>query len=405
MPSPADSFPARASASSRYDSLDLWRGVACLMVVVYHCTPYTPYYLAHTSGQSYERPPGLVGLAGDLLQRLCAEMWAGVPMFFVISGYCIFATMDSQRRRGATVTTFFRRRMRRIYPPYWLALVITGFVVGLCVLAGWQALFADETPPFYPWKLTPAQILGNTFLFETWRSHVFGDGPGIFLGIMWTLCYEEQFYALAGLTLLAAPRRIFEAAIAITLFSLVARFAADQAGRDIRGFFFDGYWMQFGAGIVVYYVVNYCAGRKRRLWTASFATAAVAVFFVRDWLPSDIDRSTVLASLFAAGLMILHPWDALLSGSRWLWPLTYSGQLCYSMYMIHWPICKVITRGAYSAGFDGVWETLLVTLPVSLALSVAAAAAFYHLVERHFLNAPAESAPARAPTGRLAGAA
>jgi peptidoglycan/LPS O-acetylase OafA/YrhL len=397
-----DSFPKRATKTSRYESLDLWRGAACLLVVVFHCTPYTPYYQATLHGLPYEPAPGLIGYVGYLLQRLCSEMWAGVPMFFVISGYCIFATMDSQRRRGATMATFFRRRVRRIYPPYWLALVITGFLVGACVLAGGEALFADETPPFYPWKLSPAQIFGNTFLIETWRSLAFGGEPGIFLGIMWTLCYEEQFYALAALVLLAAPKRIFQAAIAITLFTFVARFVADQAGRDIRGFFFDGYWMQFAAGIFVYYVVNYLKGRDRWIWTAAFTTAAVATFFVRDLFPSDIDRSTVLASLFAAGLMILYPWDSSVAHARWLRPISYSGQICYSMYMIHWPICKVITRGAFLAGFNGVWETLLVTLPVCLALSVGAAALFFHWVERHFLNAPSEAPPAREPVGRLA---
>ena len=50
-------------------------------------------------------------------------MWAGVPIFFVISGYCISATADSARRKGLPARTYFWRRFRRIFPPYWIFLM------------------------------------------------------------------------------------------------------------------------------------------------------------------------------------------------------------------------------------------------------------------------------------------
>src|SRR5262249_34134627 len=68
----------------RYQSLDAWRGVACLMVVVYHATIIT-----HDT-----RPQSSSGLAHNIITQ-AHLLNAGVPMFFVISGYCISAAADS----------------------------------------------------------------------------------------------------------------------------------------------------------------------------------------------------------------------------------------------------------------------------------------------------------------------
>src|SRR5689334_7722377 len=71
----------------RYASLDLWRGIACLMIVILHA--------AHHAGEAGQT-------AGTLARAILAvfsKLGSGVPMFFVISGYCIAATSDSSRRK------------------------------------------------------------------------------------------------------------------------------------------------------------------------------------------------------------------------------------------------------------------------------------------------------------------
>src|ERR1700757_449030 len=90
----------------RYPSLDFWRGVACLMVVVYHSS----FYVAG-KGQLH----GGIRLAFTGIEY----MWLGVPLFFVISGYCISSTCDSIRRKRHSARTYFWRRYRRIFPPFW----------------------------------------------------------------------------------------------------------------------------------------------------------------------------------------------------------------------------------------------------------------------------------------------
>ena len=87
MPSPPRSDP-------RYEMLDAWRGLACLMVVLHH----SGFALSwdETSGD-----PARMAVVSFL--RLMDQ---GVPLFFVISGYCIAASLDGHRRRGASSWTF-----------------------------------------------------------------------------------------------------------------------------------------------------------------------------------------------------------------------------------------------------------------------------------------------------------
>src|SRR6516165_7858972 len=99
----------------RYRSLDLWRGVACLLVVVYHAT-----YIQ--CGIATEPSGGATSSVVQWLIGLTHWMDVGVPMFFVISGYCIAAAADGLRHSSRSVGNYFVRRIRRIYPPLWITI-------------------------------------------------------------------------------------------------------------------------------------------------------------------------------------------------------------------------------------------------------------------------------------------
>jgi peptidoglycan/LPS O-acetylase OafA/YrhL len=81
-----DSLRSSAIVTIRYHSLDVWRGIACLMVIVIHSS----YYIDDDQE----------GIAATFL-KVIRKGWWGVPMFFVISGFCIAGAADSNRRTGA----------------------------------------------------------------------------------------------------------------------------------------------------------------------------------------------------------------------------------------------------------------------------------------------------------------
>jgi len=111
----------------------------------------------------------------------------------------------------------------------------------------------------------------------------------------------------------------------------------------------------------------------------------------------------VVAFGFALLLSLLHPWDRRLASARVVRPLLFCGQICYSLYLVHWPVVKLVGHGLYLLGVRGDAATVLVTVPLNVATSVLLAWLFFRLCERRFLNAPAGAAakaarPAGAPT-------
>src|SRR5687768_2708344 len=98
-----------ASSSERVVELDALRGLAALAVVAFHYTTHYHAMIGHT------RPLGFGFPAGNY----------GVQLFFLISGFVIFMTLERTR----TASEFVVSRCSRLFPAYWTAMAITAAVV------------------------------------------------------------------------------------------------------------------------------------------------------------------------------------------------------------------------------------------------------------------------------------
>src|SRR4051794_6302491 len=109
----ADQPPEQSGSSTRYQMLDVWRGVVCLLVVLEHAgvALWQMDYHGSSAWEGWLR----FGLAKSLQFDL------GSPLFFVMSGYCIAACLAGARRRGTAPGAFLLRRIWRIFPTYWVA--------------------------------------------------------------------------------------------------------------------------------------------------------------------------------------------------------------------------------------------------------------------------------------------
>ena len=89
----------RHAGNTPYRLLDAFRGVAALWVILLHTRlPTTPEPLA----------------------SICSSGHLGVPIFFVISGYCIAHAAVRSQDAPQPILKFALARIRRIYPPYLL---------------------------------------------------------------------------------------------------------------------------------------------------------------------------------------------------------------------------------------------------------------------------------------------
>jgi peptidoglycan/LPS O-acetylase OafA/YrhL len=394
-------MPPPPGHDPRYESLDAWRGLACLMVVLHH----SGFALTWADAGG----PSAGSWARWWIVWFVRQMDLGVPLFFVISGYCIAASMDAHRRRGASSWAFLGRRLRRIYPPYWASLLL--FVATTWALdgAGLQRLHRGEHSLELgsPWGLNRAQWLGNITLTETWRSHVFGGGNmEVFTRVAWSLCYEEQFYLVSFLALLAAPRRLFRLLGVLTGVIVSFRAMAADVGWLFR---FEGsficLWQEFAVGLAVYWRLVWAPSpRAKRLIDAALAGLPVIglLALIRSTLgidfpvPEALDlviglmapsRSTWVASAFGLALIALRDLDGPARRSGWL---RACGRRCYSIYLIHLLVCTVGNEWLYGLGLTGFWTRVVVMVPLVSAAAVGAGWVFFEAVERHFLNPPAD---------------
>ena len=206
-------------------------GLACVMIVLHHASfPLMP---------DLRMGSGIAASIKHLVLRTMWHMNIGVPLFFVISGYCIAASVDASRRRGKGSLAFLGRRFWRIYPPYWAAILCFIAVTSSLDAAGLGRLHEDSHPPVVRLssmdELDAAQWLGNISLTEGWRPLVWSNSRSLnFIPVTWSLGYEEQFYFVCFLVLLAFPKRLFAALAALTAVAVLLRISAPALGLISR---------------------------------------------------------------------------------------------------------------------------------------------------------------------------
>ena len=353
---------APPSATGRYKSLDLLRGFACVGVIV-----------AHASGRSPD--------AGSVVQEIIARLWWGLPAFYVISGYSISAGIERMRAKGTPLREYFLRRLVRIFPPYWAALAAAA-LVAWCVPQVLSHTNDGYAPILPPSELTRWQWLGTITLTEGWRDHLIVSDVGRwYLGTAWTLGYEEQFYILAGLLVLFVPRHWFVAAALVTL--PVAAVMVLVPHEAVNGLWFNGRWIMFAFGIGVYYQAHVASGLAR-------AVVPLAVLTGYAWslthdggmgspsLPAEIG----VGAFTAAALMLLQRHDATISEMRALQPFAWCGLRCYSLYLIHWPIAKIMFWLVWTMGIRDPHMVIMTSVPATLLIALPAAAVFFRFVEK-----------------------
>jgi exopolysaccharide production protein ExoZ len=294
------------------------RGVAALMVVWHHAAGQIPGMSSHV--------PWVFGTSG-------------VDLFFVISGFImVVTTLDSHTRP----LEFWRRRIVRVVPLYWL---LTLLMVGVALLA--PSLFKTL-------KVAPETLLQSLFFVP----HFSQSFPGIAWPLLvpgWTLNFEMFFYAVFGATLVL-PRRarllvlstFFLALVGIGF--LVGPFAAAPAQT-----YTNPMLLEFVAGTWI--GAAYLSHRGRLSFGLSIVlvVAGGVLLLARDAPPMGAFAQIVGATLVVWGA--LHP--AFGKGrSRILQSL---GDSSYSLYLTH-----IFTLGAIRVA----WARLVPSTPGMLETAV-----------------------------------
>jgi peptidoglycan/LPS O-acetylase OafA/YrhL len=276
------------------------RGLAVLSVVFYHCHPRligTPFYYASLWG------------------------WAGVNLFFVLSGFLITSILLEARNKPRYFRNFYGRRALRIWPVYILVLVV-------CYLNA-------------PWFIGPT--IWNAVKAAPWLAYIFFVQNLFHLALppaispTWSLAIEEQYYFLWAplVRFLRRPWMLASvlacALIASPLFRLAhlkwmtpTHTLIHLDGIALGSLLALGLftirlsrraWILIGLGALV-------------LGIAAAATFAGGTAFLDSALAAAF-AGAVLASIASTGAR--NPLNAILRRG----PLAFYGRISYGLYMIH----------------------------------------------------------------------
>ena len=198
-PSATDPF---FSGRKHFPELDGLRGLAILLVLATH------YVMVAPTANFLERG----------LKSICNHGWAGVDLFFVLSGFLITGILYDCKGQENYFKNFYVRRFLRIFPLYYgfLTVLLLGMLAA-------KIAFSQAGGGPHLTNLWDVQPYLWTYTFNL--ACAFGHGSA-HLGQLWSLSVEEQFYLVWPLVIFVCPRKAaVRVCVALIFAALLLRLA------------------------------------------------------------------------------------------------------------------------------------------------------------------------------------
>jgi peptidoglycan/LPS O-acetylase OafA/YrhL len=283
--------------------------------------------------------------------------WLGVELFFLISGFVIFMTLEN----CTGVLDFIRRRWLRLFP----AMLICSIFVWLT-----GALF-PERPDGVP---VAGQLISSLTLISPEWLQVIGVKSSPIEGSFWTLFIEVQFYLVAGLAYFLVGRRGALVIILALFFSgvLARHYYLDHIFPDWLTAFSNRvgtiYYGWFATGALF---CSYRSGRSNSVLAVGIVVAVFAVITQPNVTAMGYVPVALIASLFIATLLTPKMGNAMRHPA-----FVFMGFISYPLYLIHENMMVAMITKADS-WFPYLPQILLPVLPITCVIAMAWLVASY----------------------------
>jgi peptidoglycan/LPS O-acetylase OafA/YrhL len=362
--------------NARLTGLDTLRAFAIALVLMSHYNGFV------ARGSIF----GFIGEAG----------WAGVDLFFVLSGYLIGNQLLAPAARGEPLSlkTFFARRLLRTLPNYYVVLAV--------------------------YLLLPHSPIAGKTMAPVWRYLSFTQNVGLHYGETfthsWSLCIEEQFYLLLPLAVIAlvgtrrSPRLLWCALVAAIAAGMATRAFNFMHGEE--AFSAPAYYSTFARfdellpGVAIAMLKNFhprlfdrILKHGNALLVAGTVMAGAVLYGIRYDAPNVFLTSTFGFSLTAIGFALLT--CAALSPRSLLNRVRIPGAASlalwsYAVYLVHKPVFMALRPELERRGID---PTAPLTIVAVMAVGIFGGWVLYRVVETPFMRLRARwypTAPASA---------
>src|SRR4051794_10306507 len=183
--------PLAHSLPSHIPALDGIRGIAVLLVLFCHATQRP--FPGETASLVFS------GGIDKMIISLARFCWTGVDLFFVLSGFLITGILFDAKGKDHFFRNFYARRTVRIFPLYYVSLVLFLVVIPLlpaAVSKGFGTIYTSKI--WYPLYLTN---------YSQSISEQAGRTVDYVLHVSWSLSIEEQFYLCWPLVVFLCTRK------------------------------------------------------------------------------------------------------------------------------------------------------------------------------------------------------
>lgn len=366
---PITGFP---DSKSHYEILDGLRGVAAIMVVIFH------FFETFTGGNH--------------LVQVINHGYLAVDFFFVLSGFVIGYAYDDRWNR-MTLIDFFKRRLIRLHP-----MIIMGMLIGAL------AYYFSASPILFPqisgmplWKLIFIMLIGFTLLPVPTSMDIRGWGEMYPLnGPAWTLFFEylaNIFYALF-------IRRFSNTALAVLVFlaggALIHLAVTSPNGDLVGGWSLETAQIRIGltrlmypffAGLLLSRISK--PGRIKHAFVWCSLMIIMVLSFPRVggsehlWMNGLYDS---LSILFLFPLIVYLGASGEVKGELMSKLCRFLGDISYPVYIIHYPLIYVFTAWVvdHQVPLNEAWPAGLLLLAASIAIAYGSFR-FYDLPVRKWL--------------------
>ena len=312
--------------------------------------------------------------------------WAGVDMFFVISGFLITSILvDLKFSDKSYFKTFYARRAFRIFPAYYFILLLyllfslsvqklPAFSLWIQYILYYSSLHFGQ-PNFHLYKISPTVMLG--------------------LGVLWSLSVEEIFYTLwAPLVRFINHRYFFIFLPSVILICPLLRWHFHTYEHaESFSFLFRMDALSIGALAALLYRERNDSVRLRS-WDTIFDRSCVGFSVIAVAFLGWTSGSLAIRSVSSFGMSLVDLWFGLIiyaavrhSGENAFWlrrlrspTLSFFAKISYSLYLIHYSMLMIAKNLCSYLHLPKREDAILATLAGSV-FSIVAAYAMWCFVE------------------------
>ncbi len=321
---------ATINQQQRLLELDALRGIAAAMVVLFHFVyRYSEIYRPDAS-------------------RLDLFYYGnqGVYLFFIVSGFVIFWTLN----RVNYPLDFIVSRFSRLYPVYWIALAITFAVVSYFGLPGRE--------------VSNGTAIANVLMFHSYLNIPHVDS------VYWTLAVELTFYAWMFLLYLCKQlNRVEYFALPVVGLAMLQQLEILALPYVITQLLIMPYLPFFIAGICFFKMANNLATKATYIVLVLMLLSTLVLLPLRDF-PLNFLFFIAFYGAINGHLSFLN--------AR---PLIFLGAISYSWYLLHQNIGYVVIYQLQAANINIYWA-----IAAALLISIGLAAMLTYLIERPIMR-------------------